>query len=262
MPAKGWRKDEQESNFDTALHNENVGIDAFLFPKSTITKLSKQVLVGDDGTPTYSLAADSSTAVQRASVLFLNLVYHHAKQIVKQQGRKVVNADDVIAALNSIGFNHFVPTLEDELNKFTERKAAKKLAKAQRGTGADADADAEADADVDVDADADADADADVEGENSSSKRIKLDPSMEPEDEAAEEADEADETNASDDDAEEDDVMVDAIEEDEDDDDELVDSTPIHHQPSQLELEQRELEGEQIEQVDPADHQNDSDENL
>lgn len=260
MPAKGWRKDEQESNFDTALHNENVGIDAFLFPKSTITKLSKQVLVGDDGTPTYSLAADSSTAVQRASVLFLNLVYHHAKQIVKQQGRKVVNADDVIAALNSIGFNHFVPTLEDELNKFTERKAAKKLAKAQRGTGADADA--EADADVDVDADADADADADVEGENSSSKRIKLDPSMEPEDEAAEEADEADETNASDDDAEEDDVMVDAIEEDEDDDDELVDSTPIHHQPSQLELEQRELEGEQIEQVDPADHQNDSDENL
>ncbi|GMM30845.1 DNA polymerase epsilon noncatalytic subunit [Martiniozyma asiatica (nom. inval.)] len=130
MPAKGWRKDERETNFDTVLSNANMSIDSFLFPRATINKLAKQILAQTSQHPML-LAKDSQIVIQRGAVMFVNFIYHHAKQLVKQGGRKVVNAEDVIKALGEVGFSDFVPVLNDELEKFVKIKENKKLMKQQ-----------------------------------------------------------------------------------------------------------------------------------
>ncbi|GMG21803.1 unnamed protein product [Ambrosiozyma monospora] len=128
MPAKGWRKDEQESNFETAVDNEKISIDSLLFPKTTVNKIAKQVLTQTDGTPMI-LAKDSQTVIQRASVVFINYIYDAAKQLVKEKGRKVVNADDILLALEQTNFNSFVPVLKEGLEAFTIKKQKKKQEK-------------------------------------------------------------------------------------------------------------------------------------
>lgn len=128
MPAKGWRKDDKESNLDTLVENDAGTIDQFLFPKSTLNKLAKQILQQTNDHPML-LAKDSQMVIQRGSLLFVNFIYHHAKQIVKTAGRKVVNADDILKALSEVGFQDFIPVLNDELDKFVKRKGEKKLEK-------------------------------------------------------------------------------------------------------------------------------------
>ncbi|GME87362.1 unnamed protein product [Ambrosiozyma monospora] len=128
MPAKGWRKDEQESNFETAVDNEKISIDSLLFPKTTVNKIAKQVLTQADGT-SMILAKDSQTVIQRASVVFINYIYDAAKQLVKEKGRKVVNADDILLALEQTNFNSFVPVLKEGLETFTIKKQKKKQEK-------------------------------------------------------------------------------------------------------------------------------------
>ncbi|QOU20252.1 hypothetical protein BRETT_004906 [Brettanomyces bruxellensis] len=142
MPAKGWRKDEQESNMETAIANQGISIDSILFPKSTINKLAKKTLADESGDQNpMILAKDSQTVIQRSAVVFINYIYHNAKQYIKAKGRKVVNADDIILALQTANFNSFVPVLQEELEKFNRRKELKqkekmykKQAKAAAGT--------------------------------------------------------------------------------------------------------------------------------
>ncbi|KAF6013388.1 hypothetical protein HII12_002104 [Brettanomyces bruxellensis] len=142
MPAKGWRKDEQESNMETAIANQGISIDSILFPKSTINKLAKKTLADESGDQNpMILAKDSQTVIQRSAVVFINYIYHNAKQYIKAKGRKVVNADDIILAIQTANFNSFVPVLQEELEKFNRRKELKqkekmykKQAKAAAGT--------------------------------------------------------------------------------------------------------------------------------
>ncbi|KAG7698283.1 hypothetical protein KL948_001854 [Ogataea haglerorum] len=127
MPAKGWKKDGDDSNFETAADNEKVSIESMLFPKATVHKVAKQVLSQSE--TNMILAKESQTVLQRGSVLFVNYVYHHAKQVAKEQGRKVVNANDVLAGLERAQFGGFVPALSEELEKFHLRKEYKKKKK-------------------------------------------------------------------------------------------------------------------------------------
>lgn len=161
MPAKGWRKDEQESNLDTAIANEGQSIDNYLFPKATLNKLSKQVLTLDN--ENFIMAKDTQTVIQRSSVLFINYIYHTAKQLVKMKNRKVVNSDDIINALNILGFNNFELILNNELDKFNSKKEAKKLAKLKLKE----DLNTANNKDVDLDSDL-------VNNNSTSNKRLKL----------------------------------------------------------------------------------------
>lgn len=131
MPAKGWRKDDKDSNLDTLVANDSGNIDQFLFPKSTLNKLAKQILQQTNDHPMI-MAKDSQIVIQRGALLFVNFIYHHAKQIVKADGRKVVNADDILKALSEVGFQDFMPVLNDELDKFVKKKEDKKLEKQQQ----------------------------------------------------------------------------------------------------------------------------------
>lgn len=256
MPAKGWRKDEQESNFDTVLLNENLSIDSFLFPKSTINKLSKQSLTeidaNGDGKPVnYLVAKDSQTVIQRSSVLFINFIYHHAKQLVKLQNRKVVNAEDILNALTQVGFSDFLPKLNDDLQKFNDKKEAKKLAKSKlkaesRSNQISINSIINSNEDpVDIDAEED-----NTEVQN---KRIRLDGSSTDasvriaegaeEEMGTEEEEEDDEDDNEEEDEEEEDDNREEGEEDEEAD--ILHETDVpSHAPSQIELEQKELEGE------------------
>jgi DNA polymerase epsilon subunit 3 len=277
MPAKGWRKDEQESNFDTVLLNEQLSIDNFLFPKSTTNKLSKQALYDSNNQSNFLLAKDTQTVIQRSSILFINFIYHHAKQLVKLQNRKIVNADDILNALTQVGFADFIPNLNIELEKFNEKKEAKKLARAKLK------ADKES-AIINNNLD-DVDVDVDIETNDNtndiSNKRLKLDNSIN--DETISENDltiqnvdltknDENENENENEDKEQTDNELEEEEEEEDDDDEGEDENGDgddddtdevdkiqNHVPSQLELEQKELAGDDPDKFDINDNNNNND---
>lgn len=270
MPAKGWRKDEQESNFDTVLLNENLSIDNFLFPKATINKICKQALQsangdgsGDSGSG-FLLAKDTQTVIQRSSILFVNFIYHHAKQIVKLQNRKVVNADDIINALVQVGYGEFAPILNDELQRFNAKKEAKKLARAKLKSDAKKSTDVE-----DADIDEDDDNGAGTGGNEDRIKKIRLDnpapdDTMSEADSSLHNASTTGQLPAISHPVQDDDHSIDDLEdsvgaddnddEEDDDEEENDDNEILQHAPSQLELEARELEGDNADRHVASNH--------
>ncbi|GME76552.1 unnamed protein product [[Candida] boidinii] len=153
MPAKGWRKTPdgifipKDSEIPAPISTpvsisdpDKISIDSILFPKATVSKLIKQVINPQESdaqfTSSSSLSAsslilsrDSLTAVQRASVVFVNHIYFYAKRHAVYANRKGVNAQDVLSALEDIDFTSFADVLTEELDHFNKRKAAKKLEK-------------------------------------------------------------------------------------------------------------------------------------
>lgn len=266
MPAKGWRKDEQESNFDTVLLNENLSIDNFLFPKATINKICKQALAEESDT-NFLLAKDTQTVIQRSSILFVNFIYHHAKQIVKLQNRKVVNAEDIITALTQVGFSNFTNYLNEELVKFNNKKEAKKLARAKLKLDSKKNDNLE-------DADIDDQTNNNNNNTNDSNKRLKT---IDLDDTTMSDADNSiskshvssnNNNNNTEDENNDDDSAdhIDALEDADDDDDEPVEGEgeedetedPKIRAPSQLELEERELVGDvDKDKVNASDDEND-----
>ena len=231
MPAKGWRKDEQESNLDTILLNENLSIDNFVFPKSIITKICKSVINSNDGEK-YLLAKDTQIIIQRASILFINFIYHHAKQLVKANNRKIVNADDIINALSIVGFSNFKFLLDNELDAFNKRKEAKKLEKARAKELNNNNGGNSKEIDDEID-------DNDNNNEESS-KRVKLD-------ENAVIVNNDDDDDDGDDDDEDEEIEEDIEEDDEDEEDideDIEENDDTNTKVSQFELEQKELEGQ------------------
>lgn len=235
MPAKGWRKDEQESNLDTILLNENLSIDNFVFPKSIITKICKSVINSNDGEK-YLLAKDTQIIIQRASILFINFIYHHAKQLVKANNRKIVNADDIINALSIVGFSNFKFLLDNELDAFNERKEAKKMEKVRAKELNNNNGGNSKEIDDEID-----DNDNNNNSEESS-KRVKLDENAVIVNNNDDDDDEDGEEDNEDEDIEED---IEEDDEDEDDiDEDIEENDDTNTKVSQFELEQKELEGQ------------------
>lgn len=137
MPSRGWKKDQQESNLATVMSSQGVSIESLLFPKSTINKLIKHVLQSEspDANPMI-MSKDSQVVIQRSCVLFINYIYHTAKQVANTSGRKVVKPEDIIAALKEVEFDGFEPVLWEELDKFKARKKLKKQEREARAVEA------------------------------------------------------------------------------------------------------------------------------
>ena len=154
MPAKGWRKTPdgifipKDSEIPAPISTpvsisdpDKISIDSILFPKATVSKLIKQVINPQESDAQFTssssssspssliLSKDSLTAVQRASVVFVNHIYFYAKRHAVYANRKGVNAQDVLSALEDIDFTSFADVLTEELDHFNKRKAAKKLEK-------------------------------------------------------------------------------------------------------------------------------------
>ncbi|QPG74276.1 hypothetical protein FOA43_001601 [Brettanomyces nanus] len=237
MPAKGWRKDEQESNLETVMANQKVSIDSILFPKSTVNKLAKQVLQKEspDANPMI-LSKDSQTVIQRSSVVFINYIYHTAKQDIKLKGRKVVNAEDIINAMETTNFNSFFPILHEELDKFNMRKELKKREKSDKQKTAKAKADEEVEVITDEE---------DVN--DNTNKRIKLNDSRDESTMSEGVSEETIDESKNDGELEQHDEEVEQeeeeeVEEDPEDSDDEENRSPVVNGTQQMEREQKELE--------------------
>ena len=137
MPPKGWKKNaEQNGGHLPHKERELVSIDEILFPRATLQKLAKSIIQDDDAQNNMILAKDSLLALQRSSTVFVSYLLFYAKQIANETGRKTVNAQDMMGALERAEFGGFVPEIKEKLAAFeTSSKTKPKVAKKPEETG-------------------------------------------------------------------------------------------------------------------------------
>lgn len=128
MPPKGWRKNADGSYPQPNREAELTSIDEILFPRTVIQRLSKDMLL-ELGETNSTLAKDSVTALQRSATVFVSHMMYHARVLSRQNGRKTVNAQDILGALERAGFSGFVPEVKQKLSSFEASVEAKKKAK-------------------------------------------------------------------------------------------------------------------------------------
>lgn len=130
MPAKGWKKNDNPNSFE---EKSLVSIEDLIYPKATILKLARSVFENQDNKGSNAvISGDSTLALQRAATVFVNYIGEYARQVALSKDKIVVTANDVMEALNSMGFEEFVPELNSELNAFNKLKKEKKLVNKQK----------------------------------------------------------------------------------------------------------------------------------
>ncbi|ODV88102.1 hypothetical protein CANARDRAFT_26257 [[Candida] arabinofermentans NRRL YB-2248] len=195
------------------------------------------------------ITKDAQTVVQRSSVLFVNYIYYHAKQVSKLQGRKIVNASDILAGLENAGFLSYLGVLQEELEGFNKRKEAKKREKASN-TSKEITDNNKTDRGSSTE-DPEEEDDEDVEDTGDVSKRVKLSEDAKSKDVNVIDAEQRDDDDVDEGEEEDDDEeMVDAQEgindddDDDDDDDDEADDDVQELTPTQrLQKEHKELIG-------------------
>ncbi|GEQ71168.1 hypothetical protein JCM33374_g4849 [Metschnikowia sp. JCM 33374] len=130
MPPKGWRKNGESSQLPKEA--ELVSIDDILFPRSTIQKLAKSILNTSENSSSdaMGLTKDSLIAVQRSATVFVSHLMFHARQIARDSGRKNVNSQDILHALERADLAGFSPEIKQKLSTFESDVDAKKKQKA------------------------------------------------------------------------------------------------------------------------------------
>ena len=108
-----------------------------LLPRTSIRHIMKRTMGGEH----EAITAPSVSAVQRCSTEFLSLVVSEARARVAKDRRSIVTYNDIIAALNHLGFKQFQEPLKAHMLTHYGGAAIKRPAKRAR-TSADADANA------------------------------------------------------------------------------------------------------------------------
>lgn len=131
MPPKGWRKNGESTQIPKDA--EFVSIDEILFPRLTIQKLAKGILAPAESgnSDNMSLAKDSLIAVQRAATVFVSHLMFHARKVAKDTGRKNVNSQDILQALERADLAGFLPEIKQKLSTFESGAEAKKKLRAE-----------------------------------------------------------------------------------------------------------------------------------
>mmetsp|Transcript_177 Transcript_177/g.199 ORF Transcript_177/g.199 Transcript_177/m.199 type:complete len:246 (+) Transcript_177:79-816(+) len=134
MPPKGWRKNTEGQYPQPNKDQDLVSIDDILFPRATVQKLAKNIMnaSSDEGGSNMILAKDSMTALQRSSTVFVSHLMFQARQISKDEGRKTVNAQDILIALEKAEFSGFIPEVKQKLSVYESNAALRKKAKAEK----------------------------------------------------------------------------------------------------------------------------------
>ncbi|CUM49860.1 DNA polymerase epsilon subunit D [Debaryomyces fabryi] len=134
MPPKGWRKNTEGQYPQPNKDQDLVSIDDILFPRATVQKLAKNIMnaSSDEGGSNMILAKDSMTALQRSSTVFVSHLLFQARQISKDEGRKTVNAQDILGALEKAEFSGFIPEVKQKLSVYESNAALRKKHKAEK----------------------------------------------------------------------------------------------------------------------------------
>lgn len=135
MPPKGWRKNA-EGKFPQNLKDiELVSIDEILFPRSTISKLAKNITANEDGN--MIISKDSLLALQRSATVFVSHLMFHARQVAKEADRKNLSAQDILLALEKADLSGFIPEVKQKLTTFEQGLETKKKLKADQKGGSE-----------------------------------------------------------------------------------------------------------------------------
>lgn len=135
MPPKGWRKNTEGHYPHPNKDQDLVSIDEILFPRATVQKLAKNIISASSDNESGSnmiIAKDSMTALQRSSTVFVSYLMFQARKISKQEGRKTVNAQDILNALEKAEFSGFVPEVKQKLGIFENNVALRKKNKTEK----------------------------------------------------------------------------------------------------------------------------------
>lgn len=134
MPPKGWRRNTEGQYPQPNKDQDLVSIDEILFPRATVQKLAKNIMnaSSDEGASTMILAKDSMIALQRSSTVFVSHLMFQARQISKDEGRKTINAQDILGALEKAEFSGFIPEVKQKLSIFESNIALRKKHKAEK----------------------------------------------------------------------------------------------------------------------------------
>lgn len=131
MPPKGWRKDAQ-GNYPTTSYikeQENITIHDLLFLKSVITNLAKDVNHGDKK---LMINRDAILALQRSATVFVNHLLTFAREISSDQDRKSCNINDILDALDQIGFGGFKTILSTKMVDYQRAMELRKINRSRK----------------------------------------------------------------------------------------------------------------------------------
>lgn len=132
MPPKGWRKNAEGKFPQNPKDMELVSIDEILFPKSTISKLAKNITASDNNDANMIISKDSLLALQRSATVFVSHLMFHARQVAKDADRKNVSAQDILQGLEKADLSGFIPEVKQKLTTFEHGLETKKKQKAEQ----------------------------------------------------------------------------------------------------------------------------------
>ena len=134
MPPKGWRKDAQ-GNYPTTSYvkeQENITIDDLLFPRSVVVSLAKEVLQGgNENERKLVLTKDAQLALQRSATVFVNHLLLFARELAKDLDKKSCGVDEVLLALDHIGYPGLKHMVVAKLEEYRNYKQQQKQANEQ-----------------------------------------------------------------------------------------------------------------------------------
>lgn len=132
MPPKGWRKNAEGKFPQNPKDLEVVSIDEILFPKSTISKLAKNITTSDNNDSNMIVSKDSLLALQRSATVFVSHLMFHARLVAKDADRKNVSAQDIFQGLERADLTGFIPEVKQKLESYENNLEIKKKHKAEQ----------------------------------------------------------------------------------------------------------------------------------
>ncbi|KAK9251453.1 histone-fold-containing protein [Lipomyces tetrasporus] len=104
----------------TTSHSHAHGIDDYMLPKATVTRLAKHVLPANT-----QIQKDAMTALSKSATVFINYLTSTANDLTIGSGRRTVNPSDVYKAIELLELDFFLPRLKAEVDKFVEVASTK-----------------------------------------------------------------------------------------------------------------------------------------
>ncbi|KAK9371128.1 histone-fold-containing protein [Lipomyces kononenkoae] len=100
------------------------GIDDYMLPKATVTRLAKHVLPANT-----QIQKDAMTALSKSATVFINYLTSTANDLTVGAGRRTVNPTDVYKAIELLELEFILPRLKAEVDKYVEAAATKQQKK-------------------------------------------------------------------------------------------------------------------------------------
>ncbi|KAH8662998.1 histone-fold-containing protein [Tricladium varicosporioides] len=127
MPPKKVDPNKPAADAAGAADLGGVNIEDHNLPKSIVTRLAKGVLP-----PNTQIQGNAMLAMTKSATVFINYLTTHAAAHAQAANRKMMNPNDVFAALDELEFPDWKERLEPELAKYNEIQAEKKLKASNR----------------------------------------------------------------------------------------------------------------------------------